>query len=436
MRTKTNIFELSNRKQYRFVLRKGNVLHLGNVIFTVTAQFIYLHSRVTMNPVWNALITTVHASEYQCVLAITGGGSTAIGQLLEVPGASRTVLEAVVPYASTALADWLGASYMSDAAEQSCSEPTARAMAMAAWMRARELAPDADPYKLIGVGATASLVSDRPKRGEHRVHVATQTAEETVVFSLVLAKGKRDRHAEEAVVAKLLLLRLAEACSLGDNSQAVTSLDLALLAGEEIIIARQRAEAEWTDLLLGKRKLVVSREATDTRAIFPGAFNPPHVGHEQIATIAAKRLGCPVAYELSITNVDKPPLDFVEIAVRLGELQRNHVSHTVLLTDAPTFRAKAALFPGCTFVVGVDTVVRIADARYYSGPGNLEAALQQIADHGCRFLAFGREIEGEFCVLSDLDLPPALRKLCDEVPVEEFRADVSSTELRNEARPD
>ena len=172
-------------------------------------------------------------------------------------------------------------------------------------------------------------------------------------------------------------------------------------------------------------------EPTSPHAIFPGAFNPPHAGHRRMAQLAAQRLGLPVAYELSITNVDKPPLDFLEIASRLADLRKLEDGATVVLTDAPTFRQKAALFPGCTFVVGADTIVRIGDPCYYEGhPSHYESALVEIADRGCRFLVFGRTIDGKFRVLGELTIPDSLRALCDEVAAEEFREDVSSTELR------
>lgn len=382
-----------------------------------------------MNDNFEQLVLDIHACEHQAVLAVTGGGSGAISQLLQVPGASRTVLEAVVPYASTALAAWLGT-----AADQACSESTARAMAMASWMRARELAPTVDPHRLLGVSATASLASDRPKRGEHRVHVAVQTATTTATSSIVFEKDRRTRHEEERLASELVLLALAEHSRLATD-QAALGFRQQLQPHESIATNSEHGESAWTELLLGKRSHVRYPDTAEPpQAVFPGAFNPLHLGHQRMAEFAAERLSCTVAYELSITNVDKPPLDFIEIGLRLRQHSATSSPRLepLLLTDAPTFRAKSELFPGCTFVVGADTIQRVGDPRYYTGAeGSFDAAIGQIAERGCRFLVFGRETDGKFLTLAELTLPPALRALCDEVTADEFREDVSSTELRD-----
>jgi hypothetical protein len=328
-------------------------------------------------------------------------------------------LEAVVPYSSTALEQWLGGPV-----DHYCSERTARAMAMAAFERARQLS-DADPHSLRGIGATASLVSNRPKRGPHRIHVAWQSAESTSVVSCELPKGARTRAEEEQVATHLILNVVAEACGIGERLLCEHS-DLVFNRNE------RRAPAAWTELLLGQRTHVaIPSESADANnrapILFPGAFNPMHAAHKRMAEIAAKRLGQPVTFELSITNVDKPPLDFVEIAERLKLL----AGQRVLLTRAPRFVEKAQLAPGCTFVVGVDTVARIGDAKYYvGGIPERDAAIAEIARADCRFLVFGRNFQNTFQTLSNVDVPVNLRKLCDEVPESEFREDVSSTELR------
>src|SRR3954452_16538278 len=109
---------------------------------------------------WHQLISALHASGRKAALAITGGGSGAIGELLRIPGGSRLLVEAQVPYDEQALAAFLGF-----APAQASSADTAIAMARSARMRAARLMPPGTD--LVGLGATAALVSDRPRRGEH-----------------------------------------------------------------------------------------------------------------------------------------------------------------------------------------------------------------------------------------------------------------------------
>lgn len=366
------------------------------------------------------MIEQIHASGKRLVLSVTGGGSGAIAALLEVPGASATVLEAVVPYAATALEQWLGGP-----TEHYCSERTARAMAMAAFERARKLS-SGDPRTLRGIGATASLATTRPKRGPHRVHVAWQSAEVTAVASCELAKGERTRADEEKVATGLVLDAVAEACGVAAPSLLDDSMRTRLVR------RMQQAPAAWTELLLGERAAIAvgddqAMKPAAATILFPGAFNPLHSGHERMAELAAQRYGGSVTFELSITNVDKPPLDFIEIADRLEQL----AGRRVLLSGAATFVEKSQLAPGCVFVVGVDTLRRIADPKYYGGnPAHRDAAIAAIEQRSCRFLVFGRMTAGRFVTLAQLNLPPALRALCEGVPEAEFNADISSTDLR------
>jgi Cytidylyltransferase-like len=172
----------------------------------------------------------------------------------------------------------------------------------------------------------------------------------------------------------------------------------------------------WTDSAVALPKLLL-----------PGSFNPLHAAHLKLAEIASKRLGQPTAFELSIANVDKPPLDRAEIERRLHQFADNA---PVWLTRAPTFVEKARLFPGVVFVVGADTAARILSPRYYRD-ANLDAALSEIRAYGCRFLVAGRvDGNGTFLNLDDLLLAVAYRDLFDAIPAEVFRMDLSSTQLR------
>lgn len=367
------------------------------------------------------ILAQLHNSPHQAVLAVTGGGSRAISDLLNVPGASGTLLSAYVPYSTYALQDflrdWNG--------EHACEDRTARRMAVEAFDIAHELV---EPDTLVhGVACTASLASDREKRGPHRVHVAAQSSQRTASYSLTLTKGARSRSEEEAVAAALVLDAILEAAGIPDELAKPLLLD-----GETINRTVQAAQPDWpalgSDVAWRAGMPQRCEEPTDPPAlIFPGAFNPLHDGHRTMAKAAEELTGETVAFEMSVENVDKSPLDFIEVA----QLVAQFGERPCLVTRAPTFVEKSSLFPGSTFVVGIDTLIRIADEDYYNGSEDQrDAAIEEIASAGCRLLAFGRAFDEEFIALDDLALPPALAAICTGVPEEQFRVDLSSTEIR------
>jgi hypothetical protein len=395
---------------------------------------------------WHSLIERIHAAPQQGVIVVTGGGASAIADLLAVPGGSRTLLEAVVPYSEAALSAWLRRK-----PEQFCVEETALAMAAVAYERACTLAPAKGEAasSQFGVACTASLVSDRPKKGEHRCYVATQTGTATASWSLVLEKGARDRRTEETLVGNLILNALAGSLGLAD----LPTLDLR--PGEKVVTHHAAGDRLLVELLDGNRGVVWSLPGsaanhaglaakpevdaeTSLHAAIPvplsppagllcGAFHPLHFGHRQMREAAVRRLGGPVYYEMSIRNVDKPPLDFLSIDRRRAQL----TDEPLALTAAPTFAEKAGVLPGVTFVVGVDTAERIVHPRYYGGSEEgMHTALCRIRDAGCRFLVAGRKVGERFETLGDIELPAEFAELFTAIPPDEFRADVSSTELR------
>jgi nicotinamide mononucleotide (NMN) deamidase PncC len=371
------------------------------------------------------LVKQIHDTGTRVVMALAGGGSGGAFELLSVPGASQTVLEIVVPYSQASMVSYLGGR-----PDQACSARTARAMAMAAYLRAESFDQSAHPK--VGIGCTASLATDRPKRGPHRAHVALQTDSITAACSVKLAKGRRSRREEEEVVSRLLLNVVADACALESRLQA------GLLADEPLEASRTVATSNWRDLLAGRVEMVREGLADDSspgqaRAILSGAFNPLHIGHRRMAEIGRRILGRVVEFEVSILNVDKPPLDFLEIQRCVSQFE---AKMAVWLTRASTFLEKSARFPGACFLVGTDTLVRIADPRYYGGSQReCRTALEQIAKRGCRFLVFGRDMGDGFVSLQDLALPQILVEICQEVPSHQFREAISSTALRRHGAP-
>jgi hypothetical protein len=376
-----------------------------------------------MSPAIRQLIVALHQAAGPYVLALTGGGASVAGHLLSVPGGSRSVLEILVPYHDRALAEFLGHS-----PSQSCSVETALAMARRAQERARWLAPG---QRVTGFGVTASLASDRPKRGDHRFYIAAARADREATYSLTLTKGARDREAEEEVLATVLLNALAEEFGVTER------LPLPLLNKEEVHAETRSTADLLLALLTGNLPALCvtpdGRWRTDAptpSALLSGSFNPVHQGHWGLAEVATRRLGHPVAFELSVRNADKPSLEAEEVRRRLAPFTWRG---TVWLTSAPTFEEKARLFPQCVFVVGADTAERVVSPRFYGdSETQMLASLQRIRAQGCRFLVAGRaNAAGALRQCADLALPAAVADLFDGIPCEEFQSDLSSTRLRS-----
>jgi hypothetical protein len=171
-----------------------------------------------------SLLARIHAAPQMAVLVVTGGGAQAIADLLAVPGASKTVLEALVPYSDRSLTEFLGAS-----PTQAVSADTAATMARVAYQRALQLREE-PTVPVLGLSCTATLVTDRSKKGDHRAHVGLCTRTDIRVYSLTLTKGARDRQGEERVVSNLLLHTLADACGV----QVPT--EIGLLSDEQIVV--------------------------------------------------------------------------------------------------------------------------------------------------------------------------------------------------------
>ena len=215
-----------------------------------------------------------------------------------------------------------------------------------------------------------------------------------------------------AVRRRIDLRPAAAAAALRDGDPEVERVWNALVSGDidaALVGGPPEAQTAWPE----------------ARCLLPGSFNPVHEGHRRMLKLAAARRRTSGAYELAILNPDKPPLSPGDAAVRLAAFSG---AEAVWLTRAPTFPEKARIFPGTTFAVGVDTLVRIAEPRYYGGPGGLADALAVLEQ--CRFLVFGRRTGDSFETLESVVLPAPLRALCDGLREGDFRADISSTDLR------
>eukprot|EP00558_Chaetoceros_sp_UNC1202_P012210 CAMPEP_0197234632 /NCGR_PEP_ID=MMETSP1429-20130617/2332_1 /TAXON_ID=49237 /ORGANISM="Chaetoceros sp., Strain UNC1202" /LENGTH=501 /DNA_ID=CAMNT_0042693087 /DNA_START=82 /DNA_END=1587 /DNA_ORIENTATION=- len=291
--------------------------------------------------------------------------------------------------------------------------------------------------------------------------------------------------------------------------------------------------------------------------VFPGSFNPPHVGHVSLAQAAVKTMTrkkkaeleeyfqrtntmtgnssnndsdgdddefgndsgdsnvmmiedmwntteyqsfksldetnvdqgpFSVLFEMSLTNADKPSMEAAEAARRVelfGQISNNGGDDDddddvnmpndwgVLLTSAPLFIDKVRLLKKyltpsgsthrkkklkkygktdgservreITFVIGTDTMVRIINPKYYGDSyENMLEAVREMGDEGAHFVVGGRleEIKGsvggsdgdESRFVTGEDelegLPQDVRNMFTIIKEDDFRVDISSSELR------
>ena len=369
------------------------------------------------------LVQAIHDHQTQLVYVAAGAGTQALSDILGVAGATRTLLEALVPYSEAAFIDFLG-----QHPGKYVHKKTAKLMAGRALTRARQL--DELRTTLVGVACTATIITDRPKRGEHRAHIAIWQPGQLTHLKIRLDKGARNRAEEENLVSCLILNAIAEACQLD------VRIDLPLLADDTLTIKQSNFAAAAVSLF--RREIdyfsVSAHGKIKTKGSSPplllcGAFNPLHDGHLELAKTAVSLQNQPIAFELAADNVDKPPLPPEIVIDRIAQFAGRW---PVYVTNAPTFIEKARLLPGTTFVVGHDTAVRILHPRYYNNSqAEMKQALHEIKELGCRFLVAGRvDEQGNFQQLNANSIPPELESLFITIPSEKFRRDISSTELR------
>ncbi|KAF4322306.1 hypothetical protein BBO99_00004081 [Phytophthora kernoviae] len=340
------------------------------------------------------LLTAVYTREphVKVVAAVTGGG-VSVAESLFRPGSSSTMLHFAVPYSRASLQSFLS-STPSPSKLKFCSAETSERMALAAWKQAEEItrqeaeeddaqAAAALPNALkrfkasLGIACTAGLATNYPKKGPHECFLSVDPLNE-------VCSGKVDQ-----------------------------------------LISVGFFPVDGCD----------------------GSFNPLHMGHVELAQVAQQlmrsRTGIemPLAFELAVANADKGAIESSMISARVAQFSRDNSLGLgvwpVLVTNATLFGQKAEILPGCTFIIGADTAIRIVDKKYYDmDEHKMVLALDRIARNGCCFVVAGRfdgKTEKRFVTAEEVleqFVPSEFRHLFILLPETKFRNDMSSTEIR------
>ncbi|RNF23179.1 nucleotidyl transferase domain-containing protein [Trypanosoma conorhini] len=410
------------------------------------------------------LIEAIHASPVRCVLYVAGAGSSAIAQLAGVAGCSRTLLDARVPYAVATTAHMLD-----DRPSKLVAAPVARQLAQHAYHCAVDYS-GGDDGTIVGIGSTAAVQTNRTRHGKDCAFVAAWCQRHVVEFALELP-GHLPRAEQEGQVTLLLLKALAECANVPfEISLAVqptrqcytvpASPLRCLLQGETGFVVFN-AHGEVRAPLVpyaAESSATAAPEASMRQLLFPGSFRPLHWGHTELARAASRTVATTaeqlrsanaaastascsaaelrrvrVTYEISVDNADKGIIESeVELEKRIEQFLERGAR--VAVTRARLFTEKALLFPGHGFIVGIDTMKRILDPRYYDN--STEAmlhAMQAVRQQGCYFVVAGRASGEGDAVWEDLtciDVPAEVRSMLIPIQQGDFRVDVSSTALR------
>jgi hypothetical protein len=366
----------------------------------------------------NPLITAIHAQSRPTVITFAGAGSQALWWFHSVAGSSRTIVEAIDCYSPASMQQQIG--YMP---ARFVSQQTAIDMAKSAYIRAIDLGYTTKP---IGLACTATIATDRVKKGEHGCWIALCDGQFIHSYGLILQKGLRDRHGEEALISEVIVRVLAR------HVDVSTHIDITLGVHEQLDHHHAIYDDAIGQLLIGQYAIVeYTQSAYQARSIsnatiLSGSFNPLHDGHRALLHTAMSVTGKPGYFELSVINVDKPTIPYNVVRQRAVQFS----TPSLILTRAPRFIDKAQLMPGSTFVLGYDTAVRLLDRKYYVN-GNIDDMFDQIAHTGCSFLVAGRRMEGEPFQLFDVQSVPAhWRFLFETLDESTFRYDISSSQIR------
>ncbi len=440
-------------------------------------------------------IFQVHKSPCKVVMAITGGGAEIIGELLRHGSGSATVLDAVVPYSTDAMDLFLGrkpekycsektARLMAMVAYQRALELSKGSDELAAPEvigigatcklkaaneregRKHEIHVSIQAACETGV-CTLELTANRTREEEEKIAallIFNVLAHHCCVPEIDLPDGigaaeeRRKRTGKEGKEGKKEIEEVVEkyasvSGAVGDllKHQSCTPESSCKTSGmarinlnevkapgeikpeeikpEEIKPEEIKPEEIKSEEI--KPEETKPEKPEEIKLVFSGSFDPCHKNHVFMAMCASKEYNSPVHFEISLTNVDKPPIDFISLSQRLDSLRKykdEAFMGGVCLTNAPLFLQKADLFPNSTFIIGADTFNRLFDAKYYDGTVDTPAILRHFKEKNVRFMVFHRKSVEMF-------IKPEVLDFCEIIPVDEYEDDgTSSREIRKRHR--
>lgn len=148
----------------------------------------------------------------------------------------------------------------------------------------------------------------------------------------------------------------------------------------------------------GRRRTLDEVHRFDWRPLLPGAFNPPHDGHEYMANVTKADLDVEPVFAVCATMpaAHKGDLTVQDMLERARLLRHRSV---VFTEGDPFFIDKARAFPGRPIVIGSDALARLLDSQWGIEPAAVLSEMQKL---GTTLFVFERPAGGRVLTVKDV----------------------------------
>jgi nicotinic acid mononucleotide adenylyltransferase len=375
----------------------------------------------TCLPMDKSVVEKINEGPYKIYFALAGAGAGFLSKYIAFGGASKVLIGANIPYNQRAFDKFIRGSKVDSYA----SLQGARKLALNSYLTCLEAGVPKE--EALGVGASCSVASTSEREGrKHKIHIAFHSLNFTRTIDVILNQGRTRAQEEEFVECQIY----SELAMITAGLLAVDKpSNFKMRQGETGNYQNAHPSIPEIDLISGGSTEIIHRHPVicdDTLVIYPGSWNPLHIGHETIERESENILSRPVVYEFTVSNAEKGVIDYIELQNRRDQLENKNY----IITRAPTIHDKVAVlkraFPdkNLIFVVGYDTWKRVWEAKYCIG-GDVHNEWNFFYKNKVKFLVFGR---------GDL-FQPLPGNMGEEFRIkslraESFRMDISSSELR------